>query len=91
MENNQIDYKAEYENLSEILDQMETPKYAKSGIKYTLWGRVSTITDNLKNAESRINNLEAALAEISTGDGVYGKQAGEYKAIARKALAAKVK
>lgn len=31
-------------------------------------------------------HLMAALQQIAAGDGVYGQQAGEYKAIARKAL-----
>lgn len=36
--------------------------------------------------QARVAELEMALSQIASGDGQYGQQAGEYKAIARKVL-----
>ncbi len=37
-------------------------------------------------SDDTVDRYRAALLQIAAGDGVYGAQAGEYKAIARKAL-----
>ena len=40
----------------------------------------------LDDAQARVKRLEGALEKIAHGEGIYGMQAGEYKAIARAAL-----
>jgi len=63
---------------------MPNEEEKKYNALYTLYDEAWRERDSLKAENAK---LREALGKIANGEGIYGQQAGEYKAIARSALA----